>query len=301
MIGNTKATQKTSIIIEEAKNQGFFDPIIIYGSSGVGKTTLAKYICTELKRDIKIINGASIQKPADIINILFTIKNNEILFIDEVHSCSKQCLEVLYSAIDEKNINITVGQDMNSKLLKVSIHNFSLICATTNITSLPDPFFNRMTNKIKMHDYTNEEIKSIVLEYLKNTTIREYDNKIVEKISLYSRGIARNAINYTKSYIGIIKYSKQYTFNEVLKILGMDNMGYKDIEVQYLEYIQEKTKPVSLNQISSSLNEPSTYIEKEVEKYLIQMNLIDIYSRGRLITEKGKKVLENIKLQKNLK
>jgi holliday junction DNA helicase RuvB len=301
VIGNKNAYQKSQIIIEEARNQGFFDPILIYGPSGIGKTTLAKKISDSLNKDIKIINGASIQKPADIINILFTMKTNEVLFIDEVHSCSKLGLEVLYSAIDEKNINISVGQDMNSKILKVSIPNFSLICATTNTTLLPEPFFNRMTNKIKMYEYNSDEIKEIVYEYLKENKIQEFDQNILKNISLYSRGIARNAINYTKTYISILKYSQKYNQKEILKILGMNKMGFKDIEIEYLEYINSKQKPVSLNQIALNLKESPAFVEKEVEKYLIQSDLIDIYSRGRSITEKGKKVIEKINLEKNLK
>ena len=141
------------------------DHCLLYGLPGTGKTTLAKIIANELNTKIKITQGSMVQKPIDVINLLLSLNQNEILFIDEIHAVNKQCFELFYSAMEEGYVDIAIGKDFNSKMARIKLPVFTLIAATTNLGKIPQPLEDRFGIFINMSEYSKTEISDIIKFY----------------------------------------------------------------------------------------------------------------------------------------
>ena len=147
------------------------DHCLLYGLPGTGKTTLAKIIANELNTKIKITQGSMVQKPIDVINLLLSLNQNEILFIDEIHAVNKQCFELFYSAMEEGYVDIAIGKDFNSKMARIKLPVFTLIAATTNLGKIPQPLEDRFGIFINMSEYSKTEISDIIKFYGKGNVI----------------------------------------------------------------------------------------------------------------------------------
>jgi len=255
IIANLKMYVQSAMILQKP-----LDHTLIYGQSGMGKTTLAKLVAKVMKVKLHILNGVNLQKPSDIISVLTILKPNEIIFIDEVHAISTRVSEVLYPVLDEGKISLIIGQEYNSKNIQINLPPFTLITATTELDQLAPPFLNRFPIYLGLDNYSSEEIGRIINCYAQTIDL-PLNLTMATFLGNYARKTPRIAINLTKRindfYLtGKIKnLNDQTNLQQVLHQMGLYEQGLTSDDLKYLQVLAASS-PLGLENIMQRLNVP---------------------------------------------
>lgn len=269
------------------------DHCLLYGLPGTGKTTLAKIIANELNTKIKITQGSMVQKPIDVINLLLSLNQNEILFIDEIHAVNKQCFELFYSAMEEGYVDIAIGKDFNSKMARIKLPVFTLIAATTNLGKIPQPLEDRFGIFINMSEYSKTEISDIIKFYGNKLGVIFSDDDLLTLIYA-SKGIPRIAYKLVRRALDFRLNNKDIQMSEILSKLGIIYEGIDKNDYSYLKLLQNHSTPIGLKTISQTINIDEETIQYKIEPYLLKNEYIIKTSKGRKLTNKGNELIIKI-------
>lgn len=302
-IGQIELKDNLNIFIRAAlQRKETLDHILLYGPSGLGKTTLAYIIANEMNSNIKSISGPSIEKPGDLAAILSCLEENDVLFIDEIHRIPKFIEEILYSAMEDFYLDIVIGSDSTAKNIKINLPHFTLIGATTRAGDLTSPLRNRFGIVFKLNYYTNDELKDIVNRTSKILGF-SIDNNAALEIAKRSRGtprIANRLLKRVRDYAQVINNNKVdiKLTKLALEKLKVDKLGLDDTDYNLLKAIIEKFNggPVGIDALASSIGEEQTTIEDVYEPYLLQIGFLKRTTRGRIVT---KKAYEHLNIEYN--
>lgn len=293
-IGQSALKETLKITIEASKKREQpLDHILFYGPPGLGKTTLAGVIAAEMNSDIKITSAPALERPRDIIGILMSMKDGEILFIDEIHRLNKVAEEILYPAMEDFHLDMTTGKSQTVKTLRVPVAKFTLIGATTKAGSLSAPLRDRFGIIHRLEFYTQEELSSVVKRTAKLLNI-EIDDKGAAAIAKRSRGTPRIANRLIKrvSDFALVKYNgkiEENIANEALDILKIDTFGLDNTDRLFMQLIIEKYDggPVGIETLASALGEDVRTLEDVCEPFLLQQGFIQRTPRGRKVSPEG--------------
>ncbi len=298
-IGQTAIKENIKIFIEAAKQRGeALDHVLLYGPPGLGKTTMAGVIASEMGVKFKVTSGPAIEKPGDIAAILNNLQHGDILFIDEIHRMSRHVEEVLYSAMEDYCIDIVVGKGPAAKSIRLTLPKFTLIGATTRAGMLSSPLRDRFGIIQRLEYYTMQELACIL-----KRTAAILQTPITEEAALElakcSRGTPRVANRLLKRVrdIALIKYDNhidEEVCTKALELLSIDRNGLDDIDRRIIQAIalQFKGGPVGLDTLAAAIGEERDTLEDVYEPYLIQQGYMQRTPRGRMLAPKAYETFE---------
>lgn len=296
-VGQEKTREKLEIFIESAKRRkDSLEHILFYGPPGLGKTTLANIIANEMNGNIKVITGPSIEKTGDLVAALTSLKENDILFIDEIHRLNKNIEEILYPAMEDFFIDITI-KEPKTKTIRIALPKFTLIGATTKAGSLSKPLRDRFGILCAMEYYTEKEIASILYRSsrIMNLNINDESILFISKMCRATPRIANRLLRRIRDY-AIVKSNGKIDIESAKKcieLLDINENGLDKADMQILTALKDsfKEKPVGLETLAHYIGEDSQTIEDMYEPYLLKQGYIARTPRGRVITDKGVEVL----------
>ncbi|TPI01587.1 Holliday junction branch migration DNA helicase RuvB [Mycoplasma struthionis] len=300
-IGQNKITSTLKVMLNAAKAQKKpVDHILFYGPPGLGKTSLAKIIANETNSKIIYVQGPMLEKKSDILTLFSSINENDIIFIDEIHGINKNIEEMLYSALEDKVIDVVLGVDGDKKIMRMQLKNFSLIGATTKFQNISKPLKDRFGYVGKLLPYEENEIEKIIEKSALRNKIN-IDNQAINFIAKHSRQTPRIANNLLKRVNDFAIYSNEKIINlktvkETFKYLDIYLYGLYIPQIEYLKTLNLtfNKKTASLEAISSIIKDDRYTIINEIEPLLLIHKLIEKTPRGRKITQEGIKYLETI-------
>lgn len=269
------------------------DHLLLYGPPGLGKTTLANIMATEMGVRIKTTSGPAIERPGDMVAILTQLQDGDILFIDEIHRLSRMVEEVLYPAMEDYFVSWVIDKGLKARSMNLAIKPFTLIGATTRYGMLSPPLRDRFGSIHRLDFYDVDAMKTIVERSARIMEIDAESDGIAE-IARRARGtprIANRLLRRVRDYAQVIADSS--ITGEVAKTalsqLEVDTQGLDGTDRRLMLSIIEKFDggPVGLDTISASISEDRDTIEDVYEPYLLQLGFLDKTPRGRLATRRA--------------
>lgn len=290
-IGQEKIKNNLKIFIEAARRREEpLEHVLLYGPPGLGKTTLANIIASEMSANIKITSGPTLEHGGDLAAILTNLAPGDVLFIDEIHRLNKTIEEILYPAMENYCLDIIIGKGPSARTVRLNLPPFTLIGATTRFGALSSPLRDRFGNVFHLNFYENHEIEKIVRRASGLLNINA-DPDSIEEIAKRSRRtprIANRLLKRIRDFAavennGLIDPNLTKTSLDRLEI---DFLGLDEVDRKILKIIIEKFNggPVGINTIAAATAEEIETIENVYEPFLLRLGFLDRTPQGRKIT-----------------
>lgn len=290
-IGQEKAKKNLAVFIEGARRRREpLDHVLLHGPPGLGKTTLAAIIANEMGVTLRKTSGPAIEKPKDLAALLTNLNENDILFIDEIHRMNRSIEEILYPAMEDKQIDIIIGQGPAATSICLELKSFTLVGATTRSGQLSSPLRDRFGIDLKLELYTPQELKKIVERSAKLLNIPT-DPEGAHEIASRSRGtprIANRLLRRVRDFAEVMGGGviTRQTADEALSMLEIDRSGLDAVDRRLLTSIIKNYGggPVGLETIAATINEEPVTLEDVYEPFLMQQGFLTRTPRGRCVT-----------------
>ena len=289
--GQQTVKEQLRVAIDAAKMRGeALEHVLLFGPPGLGKTTLSQIIANEMGTNIQITSGPAIEKQGDLLALLTNLGQGDVLFIDEIHRLPKTVVEMLYSAMEDKVIDIFIGKGPSARSIRMPLKSFTLVGATTRAGQLTQPLRARFGHIMRLELYTPDEL-SLIIKRSADILGIEIDEEGAYELASRSRGtprIANRLLKRVRDYaqiegdgkidLGITRYA--------LEKLDIDRLGLDSIDRRMLTTIIKfyGGGPVGMETLAATIGEEAITLEDVYEPYLLQIGFISRTPRGRCCT-----------------
>ena len=293
-VGQELLKSNLEISVKAARQRGEpLDHTLLYGPPGLGKTTLANILATEMGVRIKTTSGPAIERPGDMVATLTQLREDDILFIDEIHRLSRVVEEVLYPAMEDGFVSWVIDKGLKARSMNLTLKPFTLVGATTRFGMVSAPLRDRFGSVHRLDFYDPDSMRVIVARSARIMDI-EADDEGVSEIAQRSRGtprVANRLLRRVRDYAQVMADNiiTADVAREALARLQVDDLGLDEIDRRVLIAIIEKFDggPVGLDTIAASISEDPDTIEDVYEPYLLQLGFLDRTRRGRMATRRA--------------
>ena len=297
-VGQQAARENLRVFIAAAKSRGeALDHVLFFGPPGLGKTTLAQIMAREMGVGFRSTSGPVIAKSGDLAALLTNLEDGDVLFIDEIHRLSPAVEEVLYPAMEDRALDIMIGEGPSARSIRIDLPRFTLVGATTRAGLLTTPLRDRFGIPVRLNFYSHAELQQVIRRAAGLLGLAIADDGAHE-IARRSRGTPRIAGRLLRrvrdfAHAAGAAVVDAPAADHALNRLEVDSLGLDAMDRRYLTMIADiyRGGPVGVEALAAGLSEPRDTIEDVVEPYLLQLGLIARTARGRQLNGPGWKHL----------
>jgi holliday junction DNA helicase RuvB len=290
-VGQKDLKEVLDIAIKAAKvRQESLDHLLLYGPPGLGKTTMSLILASEMGVACKISSAPALERPRDIVGLLMNLQEGDVLFIDEIHRLPRVTEEILYPAMEDFRIDITIGKGQSARTRSLSLPRFTMVGATTRVGALSSPLRDRFGLIQRLRFYEIDELTAIILRTaaLLKTNINEAGAAEIGRRSRGTPRIANRLLKRVRDYIQVKGHSciDPAIAAEALELFNVDPCGLDWTDRRMLTVMIERFNggPVGLETMAASTGEDPQTIEEVYEPYLMQIGYLSRTPRGRVVT-----------------
>ena len=297
-VGQRAARENLRVFIDAAKQRGdALDHVLFFGPPGLGKTTLAQIVAREMGVGFRATSGPVIAKSGDLAALLTNLEDGDVLFIDEIHRLQPAVEEVLYPAMEDRALDLMIGEGPSARSVRIDLPRFTLIGATTRQGLLTQPLRDRFGIPVRLQFYTVDELEKVVARAARLLDLPTSTDGARE-IARRARGtprIAGRLLRRVRDFANVAgtPVVDAPAADRALNRLEVDQLGLDAMDRRYLTMIADiyRGGPVGVETLAAGLSEPRDTIEEVIEPYLIQLGLVARTARGRILNAGGWKHL----------
>ncbi|KQM72367.1 MULTISPECIES: Holliday junction branch migration DNA helicase RuvB [Sphingomonas] len=297
-VGQKAARENLRIFIQAAKARGdALDHVLFFGPPGLGKTTLAQIVAREMGVGFRATSGPVIAKSGDLAALLTNLEDGDVLFIDEIHRLQPAVEEVLYPAMEDRALDLMIGEGPSARSVRIDLPRFTLVGATTRQGLLTTPLRDRFGIPVRLQFYTVDELERVVTRAagLLGLAISKDGAMEVARRARGTPRIAGRLLRRVRDFADVAgaEIVDARTADAALNRLEVDALGLDAMDRRYLMMIADiyRGGPVGVETLAAGLSEPRDTIEEVIEPYLIQLGLVARTARGRCMNAGGWKHL----------